>query len=696
MVPLEKSHHRMFGLVVSVVVLGTWAVENQDCSSCGSLNTDWQDDKCKRFVEVTASSSEFVGRFGHATTVFPSPSGELALWLVGGRGSEYSKWNFESTTQFADVYYSVDGAQWTQVRDLRGDFEARTDVGFLMEDVMDPGDIAPFWERYGHSVDVVRARNGTGGVLNVMVLAGGYTPRPDNDVWISEDGLGWHRVGYAPWAGRGHHATAVFRDRLLVMGGSPLNNEVWAGEFNKTGPATYAMRWEELGNATGLFRINDDMTLAAAREAEASWALDDAEYRWSPRAGAAASGQFYRDNSSTPSERLFLAGGFGGWPCDEPGIRCHPLYDGMRARNDVWVTRNGGDWSRLVAAAPWAARAWHSLVTWADLVDPYRDVALAARGEAPRLWLAGGGFVGERRNNVVRHVDAYADLWWSRDGRVWTQVSTATGTGQYLCTSMESYKIAEADAYAGKYGHTLEVFWRTVANAAVCEDEVPDHGTRCSSGIVVGDVKVPALFFVAGDAGYAETRDIEPSSSVFASRTPVLCDIDGHKCPYPQELAAPYSGSPPSYRRRLQSAHAARTRAGVCPDPLTTCDDALYCDQDVLTFYLAENNSAELPTNSPRDSHQFSYTVYNASKLDPSDHSIAGFFKDAAGRSLLAGYVARLQGCQCSRRRKKGSVQGVYSGEYCEVYTQLDSARAALRPLLALLAATSSTLLLLL
>jgi hypothetical protein len=60
-----------------------------------------------------------------------------------------------------------------------------------------------------------------------MVLIGGYNPSPDNDVWVSEDGITWLYTGKAKFSPRGWHGAVVFKGKLYVMGGSPLNNEVW-------------------------------------------------------------------------------------------------------------------------------------------------------------------------------------------------------------------------------------------------------------------------------------------------------------------------------------------------------------------------------------------------------------------------------------------------------------------------------------
>jgi hypothetical protein len=51
------------------------------------------------------------------------------------------------------------------------------------------GPIPPWFKRYGHSLDAVDI-NGDG-VSDVMILMGGYSPSPSNDIWITEDGVNW-------------------------------------------------------------------------------------------------------------------------------------------------------------------------------------------------------------------------------------------------------------------------------------------------------------------------------------------------------------------------------------------------------------------------------------------------------------------------------------------------------------------------
>ena len=158
-------------------------------------------------------------------------------------------------------------------------------------------------------------------------------------------------------------------------------------------------------------------------------------------------------------EALFLTGGLAGWP------ERHPLFDGQKARNDVWYSLDGANWTLRAEFAPWPARAWHSLVAWSEPSDIYSDIAFNARMHdatphaeefgnaryrhdgrlAPRMWLTGGGYVGKQGIAVTKMVDAYADLWWSRDGLDWAQVGMAEGSERYICSTLEIFKIQEAN-----------------------------------------------------------------------------------------------------------------------------------------------------------------------------------------------------------------------------------------------------------
>jgi Flp pilus assembly CpaF family ATPase len=45
------------------------------------------------------------------------------------------------------------------------------------------------YQRYGHTLDALDLDGD--GIEDVMVLTGGYSPDPSNDVWVTEDGNRW-------------------------------------------------------------------------------------------------------------------------------------------------------------------------------------------------------------------------------------------------------------------------------------------------------------------------------------------------------------------------------------------------------------------------------------------------------------------------------------------------------------------------
>lgn len=104
------------------------------------------------------------------------------LWVIGGRGELYQTYNLRFQNRRGDIWSSSDGQTWMQSDELTGDFHLQN------HDAVDPGSLAPWYARFGHTLDVLQATNNSGVVKEIMVLAGGYTPDPDNDVWVTEDG----------------------------------------------------------------------------------------------------------------------------------------------------------------------------------------------------------------------------------------------------------------------------------------------------------------------------------------------------------------------------------------------------------------------------------------------------------------------------------------------------------------------------
>lgn len=182
-----------------------------------------------------------------ASTVFKDE-----IWVTGGRSDKYAMYNLDFSFKNADVWRSKDGRTWTQVELLYGDFFAQNAI------VKQPGSIAPWYERFGHSLNSIDINDDT--VEDVMILLGGYSPTPSNDQWITADGITWVYCGLAEWSPRAWHSTLVFNNSLYVFGGSPLNNEVWrldtVTRVSRPPPLTraayldytYELNWTKLDN----------------------------------------------------------------------------------------------------------------------------------------------------------------------------------------------------------------------------------------------------------------------------------------------------------------------------------------------------------------------------------------------------------------------------------------------------------------
>ena len=124
----------------------------------------------------------FTPRHSHATCVFKCPDDptDSCIWLTGGFGDSHRTFSVEPMeNENYDVWYSKDGASWSQVTEIYGDFLQ----GIGNADAKVGGYVAPWYSRYGHSLN---ALDGDGdGVADVMILAGGFSPLASNDVWIT-------------------------------------------------------------------------------------------------------------------------------------------------------------------------------------------------------------------------------------------------------------------------------------------------------------------------------------------------------------------------------------------------------------------------------------------------------------------------------------------------------------------------------
>jgi hypothetical protein len=87
------------------------------------------------------SRNTLPSRTFHASAAFQD-----LLWVTGGRTRTRLNYDARPTDRFGDVWYSEDGDMWTQVIRLVGDFT------FQNVDAIQPGNYAPWWSRYGHTL----------------------------------------------------------------------------------------------------------------------------------------------------------------------------------------------------------------------------------------------------------------------------------------------------------------------------------------------------------------------------------------------------------------------------------------------------------------------------------------------------------------------------------------------------------------
>ena len=68
---------------------------------------------------LKTTASKFSPRHSHATTIFLCPDttdDSECIWLTGGYSDEHRSYNGEKENENADVWYSKDGKDFTQVR----------------------------------------------------------------------------------------------------------------------------------------------------------------------------------------------------------------------------------------------------------------------------------------------------------------------------------------------------------------------------------------------------------------------------------------------------------------------------------------------------------------------------------------------------------------------------------------------------
>jgi len=186
-------------------------------------------------------------------------------------------------------------------------------------------------------------------------------------------------------------------------------------------------------------------------------------------------------------------------------------------------------------------------MTWSHPKNRTMGVSMAAMDDfrqfgdedkiQPRIYIAGGAYMGTHENNVVRELEGYVDVWWSYNGSKWNRINHVEGSKASLYSTNEWTRTWVENKYLhlGKWGHTMESFYAAedlnydgiVSNETsieFCGGEV-DAVKNCKISNVSENL-IPAFYVIGGkfvDQGPAV-------HDVFISQPGVLCEIDGITC----------------------------------------------------------------------------------------------------------------------------------------------------------------------
>lgn len=245
------------------------------------------------------------------------------LFIVGGLDANKVAGNnfvpYWEMPHFNDIWYTTDGREWT---------EGTT--------------TAPWPPRRSMSITEFKG---------VLWMFGGWSPIGgyQADLWRSDDGLAWQKVGIAPWPPREGQMAEVFQGRLYMLGGVNYDtrkefNDVWYTEDGTTwveAPrAPFAPRWD---HATVVF--NDMLYVVAGMDLKGSEFGDV----WTTSDGA-----FWTQSTTTPAWQTRQ--GHAMAVLDDKLWLFGRLNDALHGgTNDMWVSEDGVHW-QLWGDLPWIGR----------------------------------------------------------------------------------------------------------------------------------------------------------------------------------------------------------------------------------------------------------------------------------------------------------------------------------------------------
>lgn len=255
---------------------------------------------------------------------------------------------------------------------------------------------------------------------------------PPRDVWSSADGKEWAMAtSEAPWKHSDLAMALAFKDRMWMMGGwyggrlphASASNAVWSS----TDGATWKNETEAAGwsprIASGAVVFQDRMWILGGVQKYYYGDVNDLRNDvWSSADGvkweqATAKAPWHArayHQAVAYDGKLWVMGG-GNYvtrdptqPATAPPPKGMDKRFGYQAFNDVWSSPDGAHWTQETAAAPWSPRIWFSAAV-------YRD----------QMWILGGASKETSAGSKDPWVN-WNDVWYSNDGKNWTELKTPT------------------------------------------------------------------------------------------------------------------------------------------------------------------------------------------------------------------------------------------------------------------------------
>lgn len=349
------------------------------------LNDIWSSTDGKNWT-LESSEAPFPLRYSPSLLVYKSK-----LWMMAGTGEDYNGKN--------DVWFSENGIDWTQAT-AEAPWEPLTYtnvINFNNQMILIGG--GGVYGKVWTSTDGVNwteeetnypARNVSSITVhnNKVWLTGGYNSGYLNDVWVSDDGLTFTEVDSSYFFKRAEPGFISFNERLWIIGGRQGSSygDVMSSQAGENwirhnfGPQNMRPRYNHvLTHLKGKLLIlggssfSDDESIWSSSDG-LSWEKIVNEAPFDNRSGLKA---------INFDDKIFLYGG--------------QLKDGINAvhaKNDIWSSDDGINWTEEVKNATFSERLDFGLTQWDG-----------------KLWIAGGW--------TQQSASELNDVWSSVDGINW-------------------------------------------------------------------------------------------------------------------------------------------------------------------------------------------------------------------------------------------------------------------------------------